>query len=137
MKNETDDLIEEQQKNHTSLLDFSKRLIAAVKEENSDDVLETLMEKRQGIIAGISRTGKKIKKSLAGKTSLPDKKALDKLGKTIEEILALDRESGEILRKRKSSVADKMKSINMGSAAVKGYGRDKSGGTGRFISIRK
>lgn len=133
MKNELYLLIKEQQKEHNRLLELSMRLATLAKKEKPEKELELLMNERQEIIAGIDRNWKKLKNA-------PEEEApgmMEKIGKTIEKILEMDRTSSEILQKRSSKMAENMKSINKGSVAVKSYGRGKSGGSGRFISIRK
>jgi len=133
MKNELNLLINEQKKEHDRLLALSIQLARLVKREKSEDKLKTLMEERQEVIATIDRNWEKLK-NVSGKAVQGMTK---KIEKTIEEILALDKASSEVMQKQNLATAKNMKSINKGSKAMKNYGRGKSGGSGRFISIRK
>lgn len=133
MKNEMNLLIEEQEKKHDRLLDLSRQLATLATKEKPEEKLKLLMNEREKIIADIDRNWKKLEnadgKSVSGGT--------EKIEKTIEKILALDKASSEILQKQSSKMAENMKSLNKGSRAMNSYGRGKSGGSGRFISVRK
>lgn len=133
MKNKLDLLIEEQEKEHDRLLDLSAQLAVLLKQEKSGEKLKILMNERQEIIAGIDRNWEKLKnadgKPVPGNTK--------KIEKTIEEILKLDKASSEIMQKQGSAMTENMKSISKGGRAIKNYGRGKSGGAGRFISIKE
>lgn len=133
MEIDFDALTSEQQRNYDLLLKQSEKLVALIKGKDDESALEELIAARQQTIELMAGTDEKIKK--AGGKQKP--KALEKLAKTIEKILALDRESGKLLETSKSSLAEKIKTISKSVAALKGYGPGTGPGSGKFISIRK
>lgn len=133
MENEIDLLIGERYKACELLLTQSRQLLALIEKDVDEGELEALLNGRQETIRLMESADGKIKKA-KGK---PDPKEIEKIGKTIEKIMELDRESSRLLERSKSGVAEKITEIMSNIAVVKGYGPDSGPGSGKFISVRK
>lgn len=133
MENEIDLLIDEHCKAYELLLEQSQQLFALVEKDVDEGELESLLKRRQETIRLMESADEKIKKA-KGK---PGPKEIERIGKTIEKILKLDRESSRLLEKSKSGVAEKITEIMTNITVVKGYGPDSGPGPGKFISVRK
>lgn len=129
-------LIEEQRKNYEKLLELSSLLLKLLKEKGDKAKPEALMKERDGVINAVKKVEKRLKK-YEGDIQ-PGHKGAERIGKIIEKIMKLDRQSMELLEAGKTNLRKEMKSVQKRGAAVKDYMRkDGSGGSGRFISIKE
>ena len=133
MKSESGLPVNEQQRNYELLLEQSEKLVALLKENSEESVLEKVIKGRQETIEKIMKTDRKMKK--AKDNQAPD--VIAKLGTTLEKIIALDGESNKLLESSRSRLAKKITDMSKNVAVIKGYGPQRGKGTGKFISVRK
>ncbi len=135
MKSEMAKLMKEQLENYVGFLGVCERQVKLLQGDVGEAGLEELLKEREKLFALISAVDEKIKKAAQNPAEgRPDPEDVKRLEETLKKVVEMDGKCGELLNKRKFSLADQIKSMNRSFTAVKGYGKGDAGGSGKFIS---
>lgn len=130
------ELVAAQQKNLDSLLELSKKLLAALKKDAAGEKIDALLAERSLILEAVGKLDAKLKPAVEETKPAPDP-AFEKLGRTVEEIMKVEAECAAEMEQEKSGLAERLHSLNKGGAALKGYRGGDVGPAPKFLSIKK
>ncbi len=129
-------IVEKQVENYRALRSLSIELLEAIKKGDSSTGTSAVMEKRQKNIELIAEIDPEINKNIEklGK----DDDGIKELRRLLEEIIEIDRQSGEIIQSGKLDVGREMRKLGQMNIAAKGYlGYTETGsGKSKFINIK-
>ncbi len=134
MNRELELLLDEQRQLFLALLTLARRQRDAIRADMPEENLAALLEERGRVLQQSAQVDDSLR-GLAGEAGPDSESRIAELQSILREILALDAESGQLLQGRRSGIVEQMESMNRSAAALKkGYGEQKDGGHGRFVS---
>lgn len=134
MNKELESLLERQRQLFAALLALVRKQRDAIRADISEEHLAALLADRGRLLQQSSTVDDRLR--VLAKEVTPDTEPrIAELQGMLREILELDAESGLMLQNRKDGIVEQMELMNRSAAALnKGYGDNKDGGQGRFVS---
>lgn len=134
MDRELGSLLEKQRQLFAALLALARKQRDAIRADISEEHLAALLTDRGRLLQQSAAVDDRLR-ALANKVTSENEPLIADMQQMLQEILALDAESGHLLQNRKGCIVEQLEAMNRSAAALnKGYGDKKDGGQGRFIS---
>lgn len=134
MNRELESLLEKQRQLFAALLALARKQRDAIRVDISEEHLAALLADRGRLLQQSAAVDDRLR-VLANEVTLDNEPLIADMQKMLQEIIALDAESGHLLQNRKGGIVEQLEAMNRSAAALnKGYGDKKDGGQGRFIS---
>lgn len=135
MKHGLKDLIRSQQDHFDALLRLSGELLTLLRSGAPNERMDKILDERARLFESIAQLDAPLRKAVEDH---PDAEhaALERLHTTVRNVVETDTQCQALLLDERSKVAEQMRAVSRGSAAMKWYGRKEDGGS-RFISVKK